>query len=283
MLDGDDYWDELEKQEVDELINFRTGDAAPSYYLHSTTKLVADRAGTHKASDKEFAPNMFQSETKSDTMLLVFRHLPPREALTVQEPMHVDCACNTQAQGRVYPGCLWERYIEAKKSDPDEDAEELKQKVIKHRMISPPYLSHEQEYPNILSSLLSNINEIREEAMKIETWTAWPERNHYSSPKEDENDLYEAWTVFPLCHTFPANDVSQRKFIEMTCSFVPKTTSLLKGVGPKLRTALFSRLEKQTTLGTHTGWSDLANHVLRVHIPLVVPPGGSCGTWVDGW
>jgi len=35
-----------------------------------------------------------------------------------------------------------------------------------------------------------------------------------------------------------------------------------------------------------TGWSDLANHVLRVHIPLIIPTGGIntglCGTWVDG-
>ena len=26
----------------------------------------------------------------------------------------------------------------------------------------------------------------------------------------------------------------------------------------------------------------MANHVLRLHIPLVVPEGGLCGTWVDG-
>jgi hypothetical protein len=28
--------------------------------------------------------------------------------------------------------------------------------------------------------------------------------------------------------------------------------------------------------------SDLANYVYRVHLPLQVPPGGLCGTWVDG-
>ena len=42
-----------------------------------------------------------------------------------------------------------------------------------------------------------------------------------------------------------------------------------------MRTALFSRLEPNTTLGAHTGWADLANHVLRLHIPLVVPTSSS--------
>ena len=62
--------------------------------------------------------------------------------------------------------------------------------------------------------------------------------------------------------------------------------ALLEALGPTLRTALFSRLEPRTTLSAHTGWADLANHVLRVHIPLIIPEGeddlGLCGTWVDG-
>ena len=43
---------------------------------------------------------------------------------------------------------------------------------------------------------------------------------------------------------------------------------------------LNGRTDGQTA--EHTGWEDLANHVLRVHVPLVVPPGGLCGLWVDG-
>ena len=66
----------------------------------------------------------------------------------------------------------------------------------------------------------------------------------------------------------------------------------------KLRTALFSRLGPGTSLGTHSGWEDLANHVLRIHIPLILPShrfesGQSlqgysqrhfsfCGAWVEG-
>mmetsp|Transcript_36480 Transcript_36480/g.83222 ORF Transcript_36480/g.83222 Transcript_36480/m.83222 type:complete len:211 (+) Transcript_36480:2647-3279(+) len=79
---------------------------------------------------------------------------------------------------------------------------------------------------------------------------------------------------------------TRRVFVDKMCSFVPETTRLLRALGPALRTALFSRLNPRTRLNTHTGWSDLANHVLRVHIPLAVPGGdysaGLCGTWVDG-
>jgi aspartyl/asparaginyl beta-hydroxylase (cupin superfamily) len=146
-------------------------------------------------------------------------------------------------------------------------------------MVSPPYLNHDEEFPHLLDSLVQRIDDIRKEAELIPQWTAWPERNHYSSGGENEG---ASWTVFPLCYTFPANDVTQRKFIDKTCAFVPATTALLRGIGPSLRTALFSRLDPNTKLGTHTGWSDLANHVIRVHIPLIVPQGEVCGTWVDG-
>ena len=39
----------------------------------------------------------------------------------------------------------------------------------------------------------------------------------------------------------------------------------------------------KTSLAPHTGWADLANHVLRCHLPLVVPDSDSlpCGLIVD--
>eukprot|EP00525_Craspedostauros_australis_P000036 CAMPEP_0198119780 /NCGR_PEP_ID=MMETSP1442-20131203/26958_1 /TAXON_ID= /ORGANISM="Craspedostauros australis, Strain CCMP3328" /LENGTH=128 /DNA_ID=CAMNT_0043778317 /DNA_START=38 /DNA_END=425 /DNA_ORIENTATION=- len=48
--------------------------------------------------------------------------------------------------------------------------------------------------------------------------------------------------------------------------------------------ALFSQLQPNTVLEAHSGWADLANHVVRLHIPLVVPEeeAGLCGLWVDG-
>ena len=63
---------------------------------------------------------------------------------------------------------------------------------------------------------------------------------------------------------------------------------------PFVRTALLSRLGPDTRLSAHTGWEDLANFVLRVHLTLVVPGEerggeggredgvGVCGTWVEG-
>jgi aspartyl/asparaginyl beta-hydroxylase (cupin superfamily) len=141
----------------------------------------------------------------------------------------------------------------------------------------------------LLDQLLEKLDSLRREARNIPQWTAWPEQNHYAN---------NSWNVFPLCYTFPANDLQKRKFIQKTCAFVPETTKLLQSLGPALRTALFSRLDPRARLGAHSGWSDLANHVLRVHIPLIVPGSkcadrearrncdnyseGLCGTWVDG-
>lgn len=87
--------------------------------------------------------------------------------------------------------------------------------------------------------------------------------------------------VFPLVHTFPAYDESQRTWIDSTCSHCPATTKLLQGM-PNVRTALFSRLGAGSRIAGHRGWADLANHVLRCHLPLIVPVDGPCGLWVDG-
>merc|ERR1712151_682998 len=99
---------------------------------------------------------------------------------------------------------------------------------------------------------------IQKEALSIQNWSEWPEKQHYNS---QEN----AWTVFPLCHTFPATDIEKRTFVESTCSFVPNTIQILKDIcdsngGYYLRTALFSRLSPYVTLGAHTGWEALANY-----------------------
>merc|ERR1712129_331444 len=32
----------------------------------------------------------------------------------------------------------------------------------------------------------------------------------------------------------------------------------------------------------HTGWADLANHVLRLHLPIISSHYNECGVWVDG-
>lgn len=86
--------------------------------------------------------------------------------------------------------------------------------------------------------------------------------------------------VFPFVHTFPACDESRRTWIESTCSRCPTTSALLRRV-PNIRTALFSRLGGGSRISGHRGWADLANHVLRCHLPLKVPSDGPCGLWVN--
>lgn len=81
-------------------------------------------------------------------------------------------------------------------------------------------------------------------------------------------------------HTFPACDESRRTWIESTCSRCPATSALLRRV-PNIRTALFSRLGGGSRISGHRGWADLANHVLRCHLPLKVPSDGPCGLWVN--
>ncbi|KAL7469957.1 hypothetical protein ACHAXS_010205 [Conticribra weissflogii] len=296
----EEFWNELEEKELNELMKFRTSDAAPSYYLHSSTELSGyELDNPEKKPDTPLSSALAKLFSKGgevfcpNMQLLVYRHLPPRDILKYHHP--------ESDEKPNFVGCLWETYLEDLPendlTDINETPEQKKQ-IINRRLVSPPYLSCDEEYPGLLDNVVDNIAIIREEAKRIPLWTAWPETSHYSYDQNTDS-ASAPWTVFPLCHTFPADNVSQRKFIHKTCSFVPETTKLLQGLGKVLRTALFSRLEPRTTLGTHTGWSDLANHVLRVHIPLIVPGGpnsgclkskedddsiniGLCGTWVDG-
>mmetsp|Transcript_23619 Transcript_23619/g.65539 ORF Transcript_23619/g.65539 Transcript_23619/m.65539 type:complete len:265 (-) Transcript_23619:1259-2053(-) len=165
------------------------------------------------------------------------------------------------------------------------------------RLVSPPYLDLDEEYPgaNLFAKLFSKetLKIFTEDALSVPQWTPWPETAHYrvSSFGNDK-----PWTVFPLCHCFPATDPEKFTWVPATKAFVPRTCQLLEeilgcGDGQSyLRTALFSQLAPRSVLEEHTGWSDLANHVLRLHIPLIVPNPSNpndenddlCGTWVDG-
>jgi len=266
-----DRWSKLERDEVNELLSFRVGDAAPSHFLHSASQLSF---GGNFAQILQAAQRSRENRDRKRAMLAIYRHHSPRELLA--KPRFLD---------RNSIGCLEEVYVE-EKSETNSKPEDCNP-IVKMRFVSPPYQSHSHEYPGLLDELIRNIASVREEASRIPQWTAWPERNHYGDEQSSSDPTVPAsWTVFPLCYTFPANDLSRRKFVDKTCSFVPETTRLLRALGPALRTALFSRLNPRTRLNTHTGWSDLANHVLRVHIPLAVPGGdysaGLCGTWVDG-
>ena len=251
----------------DVLEKFRTSDASPSYFTHSISRLQIPAADPYWWVHNS-TPNQCK---KCDVSLIVYKRLPPRDAYAL---------INEEDPSATLPeGCMWETFCRQADNDDDEDGKIIMQDYW--RQVAPPYINHQQDYPNLLEPLIEQLQTIRDEALSIPTWPAWPERNHYSS--NPLNPDAPAWTVFPLCHCFPANQVENRKWIKTTCAFAPKTTSLLRALlGDHLRTALFSRLNPETTLEAHTGWKDLANHVYRIHLPLVVPPGGLCGTWVDG-
>lgn len=276
---------------IENIVSFRVGDASPSFYLHSAIRLnfssnIPIRKQLEillntKGSNKD---EIDDDDDGQDVILLIYRLIPPRAHLTSKLPFIDENYNIIDTTEEAIPTCLWETFIQNENNDENNDQEAILVPALNHRQVSPPYQSIEKIYPDIpiMTSLLTpqNLSTIIQEATSIPQWTAWPETQHYNNNNENGEP---AWTVFPLCHTFPAHDVTKRKFISSTCAYVPRTTNLLKQyLGDALRTALFSRLDPETTLAPHTGWKDLANHVLRLHIPLVVPNGSYCGTWVDG-
>jgi len=136
------------------------------------------------------------------------------------------------------------------KWDPKEDA--------------PRFYDWRTVYP-FLDALLPHFDAIREEVLhKATKWHAWPEQALYRAEEGDD------WKVFPFVHTFPATDPSATTWLPKNVSELPRTAALLASI-PGLRTALISRFGPGTSLSAHRGWAALANHVLRVHLPLVVP------------
>jgi hypothetical protein len=273
--------------------DFRVGDAAPSWFLHSITELdglediLSDNSLTMDWWTQRQAPTDAQEAT-----LLVYKRLPPRKWLTPAHPVDTDAIMAP-------PGCLWETYHE-EKPEVEKGGEQNGTVAAnalpnepKYRLQSPPYLNFAEEYPSCRSLLdEENVKIFTEESLNIPRWTPWPETQHYSSTNAGEDGDVKPWTVFPLCHCFPAQQLDNFQWIPLTKAHCPRTCKILQEVlGSTLRTALFSQLAPQTVLQPHTGWADLANHVVRLHIPLVVPghkdddssqTAGLCATWVDG-
>lgn len=143
---------------------------------------------------------------------------------------------------------------------------------------SHPHLANFYEWQDLfpqLRVLQESLPAILEEALQVSGWFAWPE--YHFREGASSND----WRVVPFVHTFPATDPSKTQWLSRTCTNCPKITAALRKI-PGLRTALLSRLGPCTRLSAHTGWDDLANHVLRVHFSLKVPADRTCGLWVEG-
>jgi hypothetical protein len=109
-------------------------------------------------------------------------------------------------------------------------------------------------------------------------WHAWPETALYM------RDAGHAWSVIPLCYTFPADGSAATQWVASASAILPATCAALRAaLGPALRTALFSRLGPGTTLAPHDGWAELSNHVLRCHLPVDIPQQPGCsGVAVEG-
>ena len=259
------------------LVRLRVSDACPSWVLHAVVPAFQSPPVPNTGDSEELSlAGCIPNTTNCMSSLLIYQRLPPRDSLQTLHPL-------TQQPVPV-PDCLWQSYV-PKKAPDDNDSDDEPPQVV-HRLVAPPYLDAQVHYPDVLRILQDNLETIRDEAKHIAHWTAWPEQQHYQAVSDDDDDDDGGggapWNVFPLCYCFPASDISQRKWVPLTTAFVPLTTQILQSLGPVLCTALFSRLDPGARLEAHTGWADLANHVVRLHVPLEIPDGNLCGTWVDG-
>lgn len=258
------------------LRGFRISDAAPSWALQAY-------AACRTLEDWDFwNPTVSQDATPG--AVYIFKRLPPRRKLFNQHPESPSMTTSI--------GCLWETVeVKSEEEDGAKEEKEAKETAVEHRLVCPPYVNLKADYAKAVIETLfdpEHLEIFRQEALKIPLWTPWPETQHYSvSSSAHADNPDKPWTVFPLCYCFPANQPQNVTWVETTQGFCPETCEILKSIKTSdnemvVRTALFSQLAPETTLEAHTGWADLANHVLRLHIPLIVPEGELCGTWVDG-
>lgn len=230
------------KTQLEKLVHFRTSNVCPDWYLYGNTSLLDD-------DDSLF--------------LAVYRCLSTKRPKL--HPVHPE---TKQAPP---PQCLWGEEIDKET------------KTTIYRPVAPPlYRVDDDPSLSYLQQFLQHVDVFQQEAQQIGHWMAWPESVHYNTTNNSPTQG-APWHVFPLCHCFPAHDGQNLTWIAPTVQACPRTVQLLKDIcgTDRLRTCLFSKLDADSTLEAHTGWADLANYVLRVHVPLFVPTE-FCGVWVDG-
>lgn len=278
----------------------RVSDIAPSWFLHARVELDSleypeDIPAAITSHHCTGSPS--DTTSSSPATMLIYKRIGPRTKLFNTCPPGVESSQTQDAnrdRGQSIEGCLWEGYLEQEDDEATKGAhknnlkDDSSAETKSYRVVCPPYLNLNAEYKNTCIPKLilpESIQTFLDDALSILHWTPWPESVHYKI-NSSNGETTKPWTVFPLCHCFPANRPENLTWIPATRSHVPNTCALLEEfVGPlHLRTALFSQLAPNSVLEAHTGWADLANHVLRLHIPLIVPQheAGLCGTWVDG-
>lgn len=134
---------------------------------------------------------------------------------------------------------------------------------------APRFYAWEKTYPH-LSILIEQFDAINNELLESlsTNWNSWPEKDIYKGD----------WKFIPLMHSFDPNGPKWLKH----CEQFPKLINILKTL-PGIKTALFSKLGRHTKLSKHQGWASLSNHILRCHLPIIVPAPehNLCGIWVD--
>lgn len=118
-----------------------------------------------------------------------------------------------------------------------------------------------------------NINEFQNEVLNCnkKIWINWPEKELYG---EDMT-----WKIIPICFCVPSDDNNNMVWIDQSRKFIPKIYDYIKSL-KNVKTALISKMGKNTKLGYHQGWACVANHVLRCHLPILVEENKS-GVVVD--
>lgn len=249
------------------LEEFRVSDAAPSWFLHAKCECE------ELESNNQFLKPNIDASSGPGT-LYVYKRLATRPWLTTHHPV--------ETSEKTAEDCLWEMLPPEEEDTETPNGLQSTPKENRYQLQCPPYVHFQDEFPERFMELFEpcTLKILTEEALRIPQWTPWPETQHYSVSSDGNT---KPWTVFPLCYCFPADQPDRRKWVEATKRFCPESCRILQEtLGTSLRTALFSQLAPGSCLEAHTGWADLANHVLRLHVPLIVPPGGLCGTWVDG-
>lgn len=308
----------LENEAPGCLRSFRVSDACPSWGLYSSAFLdlsslvscqcqeESDKTGpsndsvrhgtclgclTNNSTTRNGQQQQHKGQqTQSVGELLIYRRLPPRLALASRHFL--------TDQPVLVPGCLWEAVLQEGEPIEETTIDDLplpsSLPTVMVRLTGPPYIDFGAEYASTNCNLQALLEPAAQAILQAEVatllphWTAWPEQQHYRTKHDSAENTTSStaapWNVFPLCYCFPAYDISRRQWIAATTALVPQTVALLRKYGGDdyIRTALFSRLDANAVLEAHTGWADLANHVYRIHIPIVIPDDAICGTWVDG-
>ena len=122
------------------------------------------------------------------------------------------------------------------------------------KKIDKRFYNYKSVYPE-LEILKKNKNKIKEEYIKntsYELWKKWPERYLY--------DGEDNWNIIPIYGFGIWN--------KLILDRIPVLYNILKKI-KGLRTAIISKLKKNTQLKPHQGWANLSNYVLRCHYGII--------------